>query len=265
MSPDLLFALSLAVKMAVAALFVITATVTAERAGPTIGALIATLPVSAGPAYVFLALDHDRAFIAASALTSLSINVVTALFALTFVFVAQKGRLLLSVGVAAVVWIAFAFLMRAVALPVSLAALANILVFPACHIVARPFRHVAIPRLPLRVSDYVIRGLGVASLVAAVVTLSAHIGPQGSGMLAVFPVVYTSIMVILHARIGGKAAAAVIASGFLGLFGFGAAMLTLHLLVVPLGAPAALTLALAVSMAWNMAIYGLHRRKRRVV
>ena len=78
MSPDFLFWLALAIKMAVAALFVIAATVTAERAGAAIGALVATLPVSAGPAYVFLALDHDAAFIAQSALASLALNAVTA-------------------------------------------------------------------------------------------------------------------------------------------------------------------------------------------
>ncbi|MFN5406092.1 MAG: OsmC family peroxiredoxin, partial [Bradyrhizobium sp.] len=32
-------------------------------------ALVATLPISAGPTYVFLALDHDAAFIAEGALT----------------------------------------------------------------------------------------------------------------------------------------------------------------------------------------------------
>ena len=34
------------------------------------GALVATLPISAGPSYVFLALDHDAAFIAEGALAS---------------------------------------------------------------------------------------------------------------------------------------------------------------------------------------------------
>ena len=36
-----------------------------------IGALIATLPISAGPSYTFLALDHDAAFIAEGALSAL--------------------------------------------------------------------------------------------------------------------------------------------------------------------------------------------------
>ena len=45
MSPEFLFWLALAVKMAVTALFVSLATIVAERLGPTVGALVATLPV----------------------------------------------------------------------------------------------------------------------------------------------------------------------------------------------------------------------------
>ena len=62
MPPDFYFALTLIVKMAVTAGFLLAATVTAERAGPLIGGLVATLPISAGPVYIFLALDHDARF-----------------------------------------------------------------------------------------------------------------------------------------------------------------------------------------------------------
>ena len=77
MSPDLLFWPAL-MKMAVTAAFVVIATATAERAGAFVGALVATLPIAAGPAYVFVALDHDSGFIAASALSSFVVNAVTA-------------------------------------------------------------------------------------------------------------------------------------------------------------------------------------------
>src|SRR6516164_2539725 len=58
MSPDLMFWFALTTKMAITALFVSVATIIAERLGAAVGALVATLPVSAGPVYVFLALDH---------------------------------------------------------------------------------------------------------------------------------------------------------------------------------------------------------------
>ena len=101
----------------------------------------------------------------------------------------------------------------------------------------------------------------VTLLVGAVVTLSFRIGPLGSGVLAVFPVIYTSIMVILHLRIGGPATAAVLANAVPGLAGFGAALLTLHLTAVPLGSALALIVALGVSVAWNAGLYATRHRE----
>src|SRR5581483_2244067 len=90
MSPDLHFLLLLALRMALAAALVVSASMVTERSGPVIGALIATLPISAGPSYVFLAIDHDAAFIAESALASFPINAVTMFYCLAYVFLAQR-------------------------------------------------------------------------------------------------------------------------------------------------------------------------------
>jgi hypothetical protein len=90
MAPDLTFFLLLALRMCVAAAFVVTASMIAERAGPVIGALIATLPVSSGPSYVFIALDHGPDFIAQSALSALPINAATVWLSLAYVILAQR-------------------------------------------------------------------------------------------------------------------------------------------------------------------------------
>jgi len=63
---------ALAAKVAGAVVIVIVAARLAERAGPFLGAMIATLPVSTGPIYVFLAMDHGAAFIAQAAVTSVA-------------------------------------------------------------------------------------------------------------------------------------------------------------------------------------------------
>src|SRR5437773_11767230 len=112
MSPELAFVLTLGLRMAFAAAFVVTASMITERSGPAIGALIATLPISAGPSYVFLALDHDAAFIAEGALASLPINAATIFLGLTYVVLAQRHGALLSAAAAVVVWIALASLVR---------------------------------------------------------------------------------------------------------------------------------------------------------
>ena len=87
---DFHFIVFLLLRMAIAAAFVVSASIITERTGPVIGALVATLPVSAGPSYVFLAIDHDAAFIAQGALSSLPVNAATIFMGLTYVVLAQR-------------------------------------------------------------------------------------------------------------------------------------------------------------------------------
>src|SRR5262249_39874924 len=238
------------------------ATIIAERLGAIAGALVATLPVSAGPVYVFLALDHDAAFISASAAASLALNAATAIFLTTYVLIAQRHSLWLSVSVAFVVWLTTTLPLSAFHWTAFRAFVLNLVVFASCFFIVRPFSHVRMPTTTQAWYDLVIRAGMVTVLVGVIVALSFKIGAEGSGVLAVFPVIYASIMLILHRRIGGPATAAVLANAISGLAGFGAALLTLHLTAEALGSALALVLALGVSVAWNAAIYGVRRHHR---
>jgi phosphoglycerol transferase MdoB-like AlkP superfamily enzyme len=100
MSPELILILTLGLRMAITAAFVVSASIISERSGPVIGALVATLPISAGPSYVFLALDHDASFIAQGALASLPINAATMFLCLTYVMLAQRRSALISCSAA---------------------------------------------------------------------------------------------------------------------------------------------------------------------
>src|SRR5262249_56994960 len=90
MSSELTFWLAITTKMGATAVFVSIATIIAERLGAIVGALVATLPVSAGPVYVFLALDHDAAFISASAAASLALNAATPALLTPYVLSAHR-------------------------------------------------------------------------------------------------------------------------------------------------------------------------------
>jgi len=68
----------------ITAIVVVLASVIAEASGPVIGALAASLPVSAGPTYVFLALAHNTSFVSASALGSFAANAATIVFFATY-------------------------------------------------------------------------------------------------------------------------------------------------------------------------------------
>jgi len=250
-----LFWLALAIKMAVTAGFVVLATATAERAGALVGALVATLPISAGPAYVFVALDHDASFIAASALASLTVNAVTAIYALVYAAAAQTRGLALSLAVALSAWTVLALIVRSIEWTLTAACLLNMVVIPSCVAIGRRFRNAAMPLVTRRWHDIPLRAAMAAVLVAVVVGSSARVGPAVTGMLAVFPIVLTSLMIILQPRIGGRASAAVLANTLSGLGGFFFCILALRLAAVPLGSAGALILALAVSVAANLLIW----------
>ena len=261
MSPDLAFILTLALRMAVTAAFVVSASIITERSGPVIGALVATLPISAGPSYVFLALDHDAAFIAEGALASLPINAATIFLGLTYVVLAQRHSAVVSFAGAAIVWIILAALTRTVHWTLAGGLLANAVTFAICLPLMQRFRHAKMPLIRRRWYDIPLRASLVATLVATVVTLSGWVGPGISGIIALFPAVFSSMMLILHPRIGGPATAAVIANGGWGMMGFGIAIAVLHVTALRFGSAIALSLALATCVSWNLGLWRIGRRR----
>jgi hypothetical protein len=259
MASELVVPLSLLAKMAVTAGFVVTASLIAERVGPLIGALVATLPISAGPAYLFLSLEHDAAFIADSALASLVTNAATVVFALTYSRLAQRHGVIASLFPALAVWFGLGAVSRWLDWSLGTALLANVAAFVPSLLLGRRLRDVKMPFARRRWYDIPLRAGLVAVLVTLVVTLSSRLGAFATGILAAFPIVLTSLILILHPRVGGRATAAVIANGVSGLIGFAIALAVLHLTAVPLGAPAALALALAICIGWNLLVWFARR------
>ncbi len=260
MSPDSAFWLSLILKMAVTAGFVVAAAMVTERAGPVIGALVATLPIAAAPAYFFLALDHDAAFIAQSALGSIAAHTATGVFAVVYAMLAQRRSMAVSVAGALGGWFAIALLMRRVDWAFPALAAVNLAVFGVCVALAECYRHAAMPPVARRWYDVPLRAAMVAGLVAAVVGLSNRVGPMFTGLLAIFPIVMTCLMLIFHPRVGGPATAALISNTLWGLVGLSVALFVLHLVTVPLGTATGLSLALVTSVAWNFGVWRLRRR-----
>jgi hypothetical protein len=261
MSPELAFLLTLVLRMAITAAFVVSASIITERSGPVIGALVATLPISAGPSYVFLALDHDAAFIAEGALASLPINAATIFLGLTYVVLAQRRGALISCLGAVAVWIALAAIIRSVQWTLAGGLIVNAVAFAICVPLLRRYRHVKMPLITRRWYDIPLRASLVATLVATVVTLSGWVGPKISGIIALFPVVFTSMMLILHPRIGGPPTAAVVANSAGGLMGLGVAIAALHVAAPRFGSVVGLSLALMICVCWNLGLWWNGRRK----
>ncbi|MCC2105811.1 MAG: hypothetical protein KDJ20_18175, partial [Hyphomicrobiales bacterium] len=84
------FWIILAAKMATTAAIVVVASKVVERAGPFLGAMVATLPISAGPSYIFLAAEHGADFVHRAALTSLATNAATFGFGALYALLARR-------------------------------------------------------------------------------------------------------------------------------------------------------------------------------
>ena len=258
---DLTFWFALVLKMAVTAGFVVGAATITERAGPLVGALVATLPIAAGPAYVFLAFDHDSKFISQSALGSIAAHAATGVFSVVYVLMAQRFGTIISVVGAVGVWFAAALPLRSAEWSFLTVAGVCLTIFAAAIALTSSYRNVPMPRVLRRWYDMPLRAITVAGLVAAVVALSGQVGPTFTGLLAVYPIVMTCLMLIFHPRAGGPATAALIANMLWGLVGFSACLFTVHLAPPLLGTPAGLVLALVVSIAWNLIVWALRRRR----
>jgi uncharacterized membrane protein (GlpM family) len=252
MSPLVVFLIDLAAKMALTAFVVVVVSVTVERSGPFIGALIAALPTAAGAAYIILAFEHPPGFIAASAVGSAAATAAVSVFAFTYSVLAQRHGLLLSISVAIAVWFVGAAALRMVSWTPLTAMALNIAVFGITVPLSWRYRTSGPPVKFLRSAyDIPLRALTAALVVVAVTTASYSIGSFASGVFAVFPIVMACSVVILHPRVGGIASASMFAHAQIALNGLWLGFLAVHYLVAPVGVWAAFGFGLMVSIAWS--------------
>jgi len=251
-SPELMFWYELALKMALTAIVVVITSVAVERSGPFIGALIAALPTAAGAAYAILAIEHPPSFIAASAIGSAATGAAVSIFALVYAVLAQRRGLLLSLGVALLVWFMGVALLRLVAWTPLSAAVLNAAVFAVTIPLSWRYRASGPPKKFLRTPfDIPLRALAAATVVAVVTTASYSIGSFASGVFALFPIIFCSSIVILHPRIGGKATASMAAHAQVAFVGLALGFLFVHYFAATLGSWWALAIGLFVAVGWS--------------
>ena len=253
--------LALAAKVVVAVVIVISAARAAERAGPFLGAMVATLPVSTGPIYVFLAIDHGAAFIAQAAVMSVASTAATVAFIAAHALAARRLSTPGSLAIATLVWFGVALLLQ---LREWSFAEACLLLAASFLLAIRGLQRFAIAAAPgagpRARFDLPLRALLVATLVIATSLASRAFGPGPTGLLAAYPVVFTSLILILQPRGGGAFASSVLVIGLKGLLGFGTALAVVHVAALHLGSAPALVLGLIVAVGWNVALALLRRR-----
>src|SRR5437016_4387336 len=129
MSPALVFWFGLILKMAMTGAIVVVASVAVERSGAFLGALIAALPTAAGAAYIILALEPPPGFVAASAVATAAAGAAVAIFALSYSVLAQRHGIVLSIGLAMLIWFGAAAALRLIGWTAPRALALNLVVF----------------------------------------------------------------------------------------------------------------------------------------
>jgi hypothetical protein len=259
------FWLQLLLKMTASALLVVTASFVVERSGPLAGAMIATLPLSAGPNFVYLAMDHGPAFLAEATRIGMQVNVGNAFFVLAYATVAPGRRLLPALAAGFAGWGGAVFVMRTLDPDLWVTLAISFVVFTGAFLAIRrklgDERPPPAPRTPF---DMPLRAITVMLLVAAVVISGRIAGPAAAGVLAILPLVLSSLVIILHPRIGGVPTGQVMLNGFPGLMGFGIAIGSVSVAAIPFGSALALTGGLAIAVIWNSAVMLIARRRQKL-
>jgi hypothetical protein len=252
-------------KAVLTALVVVLASALAEAFGPFWGALVASLPVSAGPAYVFLAMQHDGDFVAASALSSFAANAATGLFLIVYAIQARRLTLWPGLGMAVATWLIASLLIRQIAWTPATAILLNLIIYGSGFLTLKGIATTTAGPGTLKIRrwfDTPLRAAAIALFVSGVVLASSMLGPEVTGIATVFPISLTSVIVILQPRIGGPASVLLATTALRAMLGFGLALLALHLEIRPWGVTMALFVALAVSVSWSGGLLILKGRSR---
>ena len=251
------------VKIACAIVIVVSASRATERLGPFLGSMIATLPVSTGPIYVFLAIDHGPQFISDSARMGVVAVIATVAFVAMHAIVAQRHATFPSWLAATGSWFVVAWLLQLR----EWSFVEACSLFAACFAIAiRALRRFVVemkpPPMPRVRFDLALRSALVACVVIATTVASNALGPAATGTLATYPVVFTSLVLILQPRCGGPFTASLLVNSLKGLIGFGSALGMLHLAAARWGSAAGLLLGLAVAVGWNCGLFFFRHRKK---
>ena len=244
---------NLVIKLAATAALVLFATLTAERFGAFIGAIIAAMPLSVGPSYLFLALEHGAEFVRQGALTSLAVHPMTAAFLVVCAALVKRFGIAAALVLALAAWVAGGVAAMRLDMSFEIIVLLNIGIFAITIAVSRPLVVEVAGRAHGRGGyDVLPRVLAVMGVVGAAILAGRMLGPKAAGLAALVPVIWISMAIVLAVRAGAEMCSSVLAHGVVPMIGFSLAFAALYLTIDPLGLWNALLLALALAVGWNL-------------
>ncbi len=240
----------LLVKLALAPLLVVGSSLAGRRWGHEVSGLLVALPLVAGPILLITELEHGAHFAARAAAASLLGLVALATFVVVFARVARHAGWPVAVlaGWIAFLAVALAFGQTAIPAGIGFALAAGAFALAPRLLPADPPEQ-DMPIAGLPAWDLPARAIATALLVLGLTGAAAGLGPRLTGVLTPFPVSNT-VLAAFVLVLEGPVQADTFLRGFLrGAFGFAAFCFAVAVLVVPLDAAGAFTLALGGALA----------------
>lgn len=247
----------LALKLTIVPLLIAAITFAGHRWGPAVSGWLAGLPVVAGPVLFFIAIEQGLPFAATAAIATLAGVLGAVSFAIVYAWVAMRFAWPTSFACGLVAYFAVVAVLHLISPSIYLAALVSVgslilgpRLFPRTTALA--------PSVVSTYAEIACRMLAGAVLVVLVTHFSANLGPQLSGLFAVFPVI-TSVLAVFSHRHSGCGYTVLLLRGLLfGLFAFTAFCLALALALpafgIGLGFLAAVSCALLVQFLSRVAV-----------
>jgi hypothetical protein len=237
----------LALKLLLVPVLIGFLTVAGRRWGPLVAGVLASLPVVAGPALLFLSIEQGPGFAAQAALGTLVALAAVAGSAVAYARVSQRGRWWLALPASWACFVVLTLALQAAHLPALPALAVALASFAVSRRLLPPVRAVrrTTPPTPW---DLPLRMLAAMVLVFLVTALAGRLGPALTGAFTPFPVALTVLLAFIHAREGAPVAVQFL-HGFLpGMWSF-AAFCFVAAALLPLGTLAGFGLALGTQVA----------------
>jgi hypothetical protein len=174
-------------------------------------------------------------------------------FSLIYCALAPRFGMAFSLSGAVLGWVFAALAVRSHVWTIAGAALFCAVVYGAAVPLSRAFTRVgAVPQAPRGWIDLPLRAGLVATFVGVVTALSKILPPVTTGILSVIPIIFASLVLVLHPRVGGAATAVLIAHSIAGMVGMCLAFTFVHLTIRDIGTGPALLMGLGICIAWNL-------------
>lgn len=194
-------------------------TLAGRRWGPAVAGWLSAFPVVAGPILLFIAIEQGAAFAAEAAVGTLSAVLAILAFGISYAWAATRCSWPASLAIAYAGYAVAVFalsLWDTTLIAAGLVVLAALWFAPRLYPVTRA--SVAAPSKPA--NDMLLRMGSGALLVLLVTHFAANLGPDLSGVFAMFPVMGTVLVLFTHRSAGSGSAIQLLRGMVFGFYAF---------------------------------------------